>query len=253
MRGRILTVDGPGFMVSSRRGLVIALVLGSVALFPSCRESPESGRESLRFPVPDRPVAPVISASFSDEKTRDANEEAERVMNRLGIRPGLRVADLGAGDGYYTVRLARRLGSPASIYAEDIVPEYLKRLEGRLGREKITGIHLVLGAPRDPKLPPSSIDAAILSHMYHEIENPYEFLYRLRPALRPNARIGIIDLDRPTQNHGTPPALLRCELAAVEYRQVDFLPLTPAEGYLAVFLPPDQLPPIGSIRPCKQS
>ncbi len=242
-------------MVCTRRRLVGALLLCSVAFFLSCQQSPPSGRDSLRFPVPDRPVAPVVSASFSDEKTRDANGEAERVMDRLGIKPGLRVADVGAGEGYYTVRLARRLGPTAtiSIYAEDIVPEYLKHLEARLGREKITGVEVVLGAPRDPKLPPASIDVAILAHMYHEIENPYEFLYRLRTALRPNARIGIIDLDRPTQNHGTPPPLLRCELAAVGYRQVDFLPLTPAEGYLAVFLPPDQLPPVSSIRPCMQS
>jgi SAM-dependent methyltransferase len=245
-------VDYRGLIVSTPRRLVVALLLCSVTLFPSCHESPDAGRDGLRFPLPERPVAPVISASFSDEKARDANGEAERVMDRLGIKQGLRVADIGAGEGYYAVRLARRLGPTATIYAEDIVPEYLHHLEARLGRENITGIQLVLGTPRDPKLPSASIDVAILAHMYHEIENPYEFLYRLQPALRPNARIGIIDLDRPTQNHGTPPALLRCELAAVGFRQVDFLPLTPAEGYLAVFLPPDQLPPIGSIRPCTQ-
>ena len=88
--------------------------------------------------------------------------------------------------------------------------------------------------------------------MYHEIENPYEFLYRLRPALTPGARIAIIDVDKPTQAHGTPPALLRCELAAVGYREVDFIALTPADGYLAVFVPPGTLPPSESIRPCRQ-
>ncbi len=248
----ILTVDSRGLTVTTQRRLVVALLLCSVTLLPSCHESPETGRGNLRFPHPERPVAPVISASFSDEKTRDANGEAERVMDRLGIKQGLRVADIGAGEGYYTVRLARRLDHTGAIYAEDIVPEYLNHLEAHLGREKITGIRLVLGTPNDPKLPLASIDVALLAHMYHEIENPYEFLYRLRSALRPNGRIGIIDLDRPTQNHGTPPALLRCELAAVGFRQIDFLPLTPAEGYLAVFLPPDQLPPIGSIKPCKQ-
>jgi ubiquinone/menaquinone biosynthesis C-methylase UbiE len=173
-------------------------------------------------------------------------------MDRLGIKPGLRAADIGAGEGYYTVRLARRLGASATIYAQDVQGEYLKQLDARLSREGITGIRFVLGEPRNPKLPPASIDVAILSHMYHEIENPFEFLYRLRPALAPNARIGIIDADRPTQDHGTPPALLRCELAAVGYRQVDFLPLSPAEGYLAIFVPPDTLPPIEAITPCKQ-
>jgi len=96
------------------------------------------------------------------------------------------------------------------------------------------------------------VDVAILSHMYHEIENPYEFLYRLQPSLAAGAKVAIIDMDRPTGRHGTPPALLRCELAAVGYAQLDFLPLTPADGYLAVFARPETLPPVGAIRPCRQ-
>ncbi len=239
--------------MNNRRGRALfAIILCVTGLLPACQRSGSSGREGLRFPAPNRPVAPIISASYSDERTRDENGEAERAMDRLGIISGMRVADIGAGEGYYTVRLARRLGPTATIYAQDVQSDYLKQLEVRLAREGITGIRLVLGEPRAPKLPPASIDLAILSHMYHEIENPFEFLYRLRPALAPNARIGIIDADRPTQDHGTPPTLLRCELAAVGYRQVDFLPLAPAEGYLAIFVPPDTLPPVETINPCKQ-
>ena len=239
--------------MNNRRGRALfAIILCITSLLLACQRSGSSDREGLRFPAPNRPVAPIISAGYSDEATRDQNGEAERVMERLGIKPGMRVADIGAGEGYYTVRLARRLGSKTTIYAQDIQADYLKQLEARLAREGITGVLLVLGEPRDPKLPPASIDVAILSHMYHEIENPFEFLYRLRPAMSPNARIGIIDADRPTQDHGTPPALLRCELAAVGYRQVDFLQLAPAEGYLAIFVPPDDLPPLESIKPCRQ-
>ena len=205
-----------------------------------------------RFPDPARPVAAIISPAYSDEKTRDSRGEAERVMDRLGIKPGVRVADVGAGDGYYTVRLARRLGPGATIYAQDVNASYLGRLDARLRREKIAGVKLVLGAPRDPKLPPGTVDVAILSHMYHEIENPYEFLYRLQPALAPGARVGIIDMDRPTQRHGTPPALLHCELAALGYRQLDFFLLAPADGYLAAFTPPETLPPADAIKPCRQ-
>jgi ubiquinone/menaquinone biosynthesis C-methylase UbiE len=204
------------------------------------------------FPAPDRPVASIISPEYSDEATRDRRGEAERVMDQLDIKPGVRVADVGAGSGYYTVRLVRRLGPGAAIYAQDVSAEYLRGLEARLKREGIEGVHLVLGAPRDPKLPPDSIDVAILSHMYHEIENPYEFLYNLHPALAPGARVGIIDNDKPTQRHGTPPKLLRCELAAVGYRETGFLRLKPADGYMMVFAPPEQLPPVESIRPCKQ-
>jgi ubiquinone/menaquinone biosynthesis C-methylase UbiE len=205
------------------------------------------------FPAPDRPVAGIISPVFSDEATRDRNREADRVLDRLGIERGIRVADIGAGTGYYTVRVARRLGAGATVYAEDITPEYLEQLRVRLEREKIRTVTLILGRPGDPMLPRGSIDVAILSHVYHEIENPFEFLYHLQPALAPGARVGIVDVDRPTQDHGTPPALLRCEAAAVGYRQVDFVSLAPAEGYLAIFVPPARLPDVEAIKSCRQS
>jgi len=204
------------------------------------------------FPAPDRPVAAIISPVFSDEATRDRHGEADRVLDRLGVTPGTRVADIGAGTGYYTVRAARRLGAGATVYAEDIKSEYLGELRARLEREKIGTVKLVLGRPGDPMLPRSSVDVAILSHVYHEIENPFELLYRLQPALAPGARVGIVDVDRPTQDHGTPPALLRCEAAAVGYRQVEFVSLAPAEGYLAIFVPPDRLPAVEAIKPCRQ-
>lgn len=208
--------------------------------------------EGLRFPSPDRPVAAILSSAYAEEEDRDKKGEAKRVMDRLAIKPGLRVADIGAGQGYYTVRLARRLGADGIVYAQDVEDKFLKSLEARLKREKIQGVKVVLGTARDPKLPERSIDVAILSHVYHEIENPYEFMYRLRPSLAANARVAIIDNNNPTEKHGTPLALLRCELGALGYRQVDFLLLTPADGYLAVFLPPDNLPPVESIKPCKQ-
>ena len=209
-------------------------------------------QDTTRFPLPDRPVATVISSAYSDEKERDKKGEAKRVMDHLGIKPGMRVADIGAGQGYYTVRLARRLGSDATIYAQDVDIDLLSRLESRLKRERIRGVKLVLGLPRDPRLPQDSIDVAILSHMYHEVENPYEFLYRLRPSLAASARVAIIDNDKPTQNHGTPPELLRCELGTLGYREVDFMLLKPADGYLAIFAPPEDLPPVESVKPCKQ-
>jgi SAM-dependent methyltransferase len=204
------------------------------------------------FPAPDRPVAGIVSPEYADEKTRDGHGEAERVMDRLGIKPPQRVADIGAGLGYYTVRIARRLGPGATIYATDVKAEYLDRLRARLAREGIGGVTLILGLARDPRLPLHSVDVAILSHMYHEIENPYEFLYRLQPSLTPGARVGIVDVDRPTPDHGTPPRLLRCELAAVGYRQLEFVWLAPADGYLAVFTPPETLPPAGAIQACRQ-
>jgi len=204
------------------------------------------------FPSPDRPVAMIISPAYSNEETRDQHGEAERVMDRLGIRRGMRVADIGAGDGYYTVRLARRLGAGATLYAEDVNGKYLERLRRRLRREELSGVKVIHGQPRDPKLPRGAVDLAILAHVYHEIENPYEFFSRLRPSLAPGARVAIVDVDKSTGEHGTPPALLRCELAAVGYRQVDFTSIAPADGYLAVFVPPATPPGPAAIVPCRQ-
>ena len=229
------------------KALALALLLAGLA---SVQAQERAGTPV--FPAPDRPVAGITSPTYSDEKTRDGHGEAERVMDRLGIRPGQRVADIGAGLGYYTVRLARRLGPGAIIYATDVKAEYLARLKARLKRQRVRGMQVILGRPRDPRLPADSVDVALLSHMYHEIENPYEFLYRLQPALARGARVGIIDTDGPTQRHGSPPALLRCELAALGYRELDFLFLTPADGYLAIFAAPETLPPSEAIKPCRQ-
>src|SRR5258705_126164 len=200
----------------------VVAVAGTLACLAGLGQAQDTVRPT-DFPAPDRPVARIVSPEYSDEDTRDTHGEAARVLTRLGIVRGQRVADIGAGLGYYTVRVARWLGPGAMLYATDVKAEYLERLRARLAREGITGVHLILGQPRDPRLPAASIDVAILSHVYHEIENPYEFFYRLRPSLAPAARVGILDMDRPTQQHGTPPALLRCELAAVGYRQLDLV------------------------------
>jgi len=235
---------------SAPRSTAAMLVLASVlwAAPALAQDRPGVGA----YPTPDRPVASIISPEYSDEQTRDQRGEASRVLDRLAVRPDQSVADIGAGLGYYTVRLARRLGPGATIYATDVTAAYLERLRKRLAREGIKSVRLAMGGARDPRLPPDSVDIAIVSHVYHEIENPYEFFARLQPSLRMGARVGIIDMDRPTKDHGTPPALLRCELGAVGYRQVDFMSLAPADGYLAVFGAPATSPSPADIKPCRQ-
>ena len=231
--------------------MILGLLL-AVALASACQQTGSGPRARPGFPAADRPVATIVAAAYSDEATRDAHGEAERVMDRLGIAPGTQVADIGAGDGYYTVRLARRVGSSGRVYATDVEATHLKRLEERLQREAIRRVTLVLGGAGDPNLPRGSIDVAVLAHVYHEIARPYEFMYRLRAALAPQARVGIVEVDRPTQDHGTPAALLRCELGAVGYRLSSFTSLAPADGYLAIFVPPHVLPRPDAIRPCRQ-
>ena len=207
------------------------------------------------FPAPGRPVAGIVTDTWRNERSRDQAGEAERVMSLLGVTNGTTVADIGAGSGYYTLRLARRVGPTGHVYAEDVVPEYLERLARRVASEGLTGtVTIVKGDPHDPRLAPDSLDLALLVHMYHEVQQPYGLLWNLRPALKPNAKVGIIDARKQTAAHGTPPDLLRCELAAVGYRQTAFYDLQEST-YLAVFAPPSPgsgPASLAAIRPCVQ-
>jgi SAM-dependent methyltransferase len=211
------------------------------------------GVPASAFPAPARPVAGIVTDIWRDEKSRDQAGEAERVMKLLGVKTGLVVADIGAGSGYYTVRLARRLGPKGHVFAEDVIPEYLDRLARRVAGEGLAdNVTVVRGDPHDPRLPAASVDFALLVHMYHEVQQPYGLLWNLRPALRPGAQVAVIDARKQTKAHGTPPDLLRCELAAVGYRQTALYNLQES-SYLAVFVPPNprEAPASPSaIRPC---
>ena len=197
-----------------------------------------SGAPAEAFPQPDRPVADIVSPIWHGEKERDAAGEPRQLVRLLGIKPGMTVADIGAGSGYYVVRLAPIVGPNGRIIAQDVVPEYLRGLRKRVRDLGLQNVTISLGEPHDPRLPAHSLDAAILVHMYHEIVQPYGLLYNLAPALKPGARVGIVDAIGPTSEHGTPPSLLRCELAAVGYREIGFHPLTGSNAYLAIFAPP---------------
>src|SRR5437660_7928759 len=152
------------------------------------------GAPASAFPAPKRPVAGIVTDTWRDEQSRDQAGEAERVMRLLDVKPGLDVADIGAGSGYYTVRLARRVGPQGHVFAEDVVPDYLDRLARRVAAEGLAGsVTLVHGEPHDPRLAPRSLDLALLVHMYHEVTQPYGLLWNLRPALRPGARVAVID------------------------------------------------------------
>ena len=98
------------------------------------------------------------------------------------------VADIGAGEGYYTVRLAPVVGRQGRVLAEDIVPEVEERLIQRVHRENLENVAVKLGEPDDPKLPPSSFDRIFLVHVYHEVESPYAFMWHLRQGLKPDGR-----------------------------------------------------------------
>src|SRR5215472_953985 len=146
------------------------------------------GAPAAAFPNPNRPVADIISPIWHDEKERDDANEPRQLVRLLGIRSGMTVADIGAGSGYYVVRLSPVVGPRGRIIAEDVVPEYIQGLRKRVRDRGLQNVVINRGEPHDPGLPADSLDLAILVHMYHEIAQPYGLLYNLVPALSTGAR-----------------------------------------------------------------
>ena len=207
-------------------------------------------RDKAGFPAADRPVAAIVSDRWSNETDRDKLDEADAVMGRAGIAKGMTVADIGAGEGYYTVRLSRRVGEDGRVLAEDIFPAVRDRLAERVAREGLDNVSVRLGAADDPRLPVGSFDRVLMVHMYHEIARPYAFLWNMRPALKPGGRVVVIDAERTTERHGTPPALLDCEFAAVGYTLAAHATIPSAGGYLRAYEATGLRPEPAAIRPC---
>jgi len=212
------------------RGFRTAPALALALLLAACGQS----EEKSPFPEPHRPVAP-ISSRYLNEDARDSAGEFETVTRLAEVRPLMSVADIGAGEGYYTVRLAPMVQPKGRVLAQDIVPATINALAQRVQRERLDNVAIKLGQPNDPLLPPRSFDRIFLIHMYHEITRPSEFLWNLRPALKSSGRVIVVDADRPTERHGTPPRLLLCEFAAVGYGLTRFERLPDSESYFAQF------------------
>ena len=203
------------------------------------------GQPAAAFPPPNRPVSAVVSSRWSTEPARNDSGEAATVLGGIAPLDGLTIADIGAGDGYYEARLAQAVGPRGRVIAEDIDPATLAKLAKRVATDP--NVTIALGEPHDPRLAPDSIDIALMVHMYHEITQPYALLWNLRASLKPRGRIAIVDADRPTSRHGTPPALLKCELAAVGYVERSTRPVD-AGVYLAVF---EKVTAPATITPCR--
>ncbi len=189
--------------------LRLSLLLSLALTVPAWAAQPLAppGAPAGAFPKPDRPVAEIVAPQWTAEAQRDKTGEFEQVAKAMRIAPGETVADIGAGSGYYVVRLSPRVGPSGKVLAEDVTPSYLASLERRV--KGLGNVTVVQGEPHDPRLPPASVDAVVLVHMYHEITQPFGLLYNLAPAMRPGGRVGILDADDIPSRHGTPPALLR--------------------------------------------
>lgn len=135
---------------------------------------------------------------------REAWQKPDDIMDALGISDGSIVADLGAGGGWFTVRIARRVGPRGRVYAEDVQKEMIEATSRRVQREGLRNVQLVLGTADDTGLDPRSLDAALVVGVYGEVERPVEWLKNVRAALKPTGRLGVVDFRRDGLGPGPP-------------------------------------------------
>lgn len=135
---------------------------------------------------------------------RDAWQKPDQVMDALAIADGSTVADLGAGGGWFTIRLARRVGPNGRVYAEDIQPQMIEAISRRVQREGLPNVTTILGTPNDPRLPDGQIDAVLIVDTYHEMEDPVTLLRNVLRCLSPKGRVGIVDFTMEGGGPGPP-------------------------------------------------
>ncbi len=159
------------------------------------RTSPPPTRFALRWASPqDRPrgrLFPPQDLGLLDAPDREAWQKPDQIMDALGIADGSIVADLGAGGGWFTLRLARRVGPNGIVYAEDVQPQMIEAIGDRVRREGLTNVRTVLGTTEDPRLP-QPVDAALIVDAYHEMEDPVTMLRNVAASLTPGGRLGIV-------------------------------------------------------------
>jgi SAM-dependent methyltransferase len=161
-----------------------AIALGATQASPG--RHPISGREYAR------PMG-VAGAPWLDRAEREAEEQPTRALDIIKVLPGTVVADIGAGSGYFTERLARLVGPSGRVYATDIQQGMLDLIRHRVTRERIDNVTLILGEPSNPRLPDGAIDLALMVDVYHELAAPQIALGHIRKALTPTGRLVLIE------------------------------------------------------------
>lgn len=147
-------------------------------------------------PLTGRHIAPVMGAAgagWLDRSEREREEQPDKALDLMGIRPGMVVGDVGAGTGYMTLRIAKRVGPSGKVYANDIQPEMLDKLNENARRIDLENIETVLGSEADPKLPANKLDLVLMVDVYHELSRPQEMLQSIRRSLKPDGRLVLVE------------------------------------------------------------
>lgn len=173
-------------MMTSRATFLLSVILASALL--------TLGQEPAGAQAPRRPrlFAPQ-DLGLLEPPDREAWQKPEQVMDALHVAEGTTVADLGAGGGWFTIRLARRVGPNGTVFAVDVQRLMIEAVERRVQREGLTNVRAVLGAPNDPRLPAGRLDAVLIVDAFHEMDDPVGLLRNVARSLTSQGRIGIID------------------------------------------------------------
>jgi ubiquinone/menaquinone biosynthesis C-methylase UbiE len=164
----------------------VVIVICAVVLLDAQRRHPVSGRVFA-------PVMGVGGAGWLERPEREDEEAPSKALDALELKAGMVVADIGAGSGYYTARMSKRVGPTGRVYATDIQPGMIELLKRRITSEGLANVTTVLGGMDDPRLPPGAIDLAIMVDVYHELQEPQLFLQRLKPAFKPGGRLVLLE------------------------------------------------------------
>ena len=179
--------------------LMSPLRLGALAALVVLTTPSLLAQQTGVHPISGRRFADVMDASgaaWLDRTEREVEEAPDEAINIIGVKKGSTVADVGAGSGYMTVRLAKKVGPGGTVYATDIQQRMLGLLDVRLKAARLSNVTLVLGAPDDPKLPSDSIDMALLVDVYHELSQPQAMLRHLHDALKAGGRLVLLEYQK---------------------------------------------------------
>lgn len=198
-----------------RIGIIVVLLFGALWV--------AAGSALSAAGAPQRATSTPYTGDLSifDSPGREQRLHIDRVMDGLAIAPGKSVADLGAGSGWFTVLAARRVGRDGQVYAVDINPAAIRYIERRSHKEGLSNVRASLGKEDDPVLPEGSLDSVLLLKTYHEVARPVDLLRNLRAALRPGAKVGIIDRNGNGSDHGVSKEIVLQEAKQAGYKLVE--------------------------------
>jgi ubiquinone/menaquinone biosynthesis C-methylase UbiE len=135
----------------------------------------------------------LSGAGWLDREEREREEQPEKAIAQFNLKPGMMVGDVGAGTGYYSIRMAKLVGPSGLIYANDIQPGMLDKLNARAADAHVKNIVTVLGSESDPKLPAGKLDLVIMVDVYHELSRPQRMLDGIRDSLKPGGRLVLLE------------------------------------------------------------